>query len=652
MNNFILKFHRWLTNTKIYFIGLAIIVIIALIACVIGSKGSDLFYAFYFLGVNPVDYSRQGEEVAALIVATLGILIFSGLLITAFSSGIERYIERIREGRKRFSLCKHYVMIGYNHYSVSIIEHILSKNKEANLVILTSKDPEKVRAKLRAALLSSIDKRIIIYAGDGNTEKHISSLHLDKAVSTYIMVEGNEWENQYTQSMLLLKEVSHHAGNRSIKSDDLLPVYLFINDTSTFDLVQRLNLPTEYVGNINSDGKEVCQNIDLHIFNFYDNWARLLWSYNGRKKENNYVYDQLDFEPIEDTDKYVHLVIVGFNSMGRALLMEALRICHYPNFVEETGKNKSIITIIDPKGKTLQKQWKTQYPNIEDIKDVKVEFLSANIEEQVSRERLIKWNRDQEQMLTIAICISDPDLSMSMALSLPEEVFFCYKNLKLKPANETQPDKKQIVVDNPARTRILVRQNVKNSILDIISHNKVKYKNLKLFGTFLNGFDDRLLDDKLSICINGIYLNHSNILSDQKDSEQNLEQILNKENYDQWREKWLDFKETPETNKLATRYQIDYYRTILSIMDRAISKHGTIPETLTTELAHAEHRRWIAERIMSGWRQIKNGEKRIDALRIHTCITSHANLPEAELVKDKNVISFARHLVNFVNEQK
>ena len=65
-------------------------------------------------------------------------------------------------------------------------------------------------------------------------------------------------------------------------------------------------------------------------------------------------------------------------------------------------------------------------------------------------------------------------------------------------------------------------------------------------------------------------------------------------------------------------------------------------------LASTEHRRWIAERTLAGWRQAKEGEKRIDSLKIHTCITSHSKLPKDELIKDRNVVEFAPVLVEFV----
>ena len=650
------QFHRKLTNIWIYFVSLAVIVIIVFsLMCVVVPEGSNMHHTFYLFGINPVEKSDSQLKITSLIVGIIGIIIFNGLLITAFSSGVERYVERIRDGRKRFWMRNHYVMIGYNHYSSSIIECILGKDNKTRLVVLTSKNVENVRSKFRASLPEEIDNRVIIYSGDGDTEKHVSKLNLERALGVYVMVEGNEWENQYTQSMTLLKEINNYiSAHQTVNSESLLPVNLFINDPSAFNLVQCLNLPIDYLGCRTDDNSIYKQNIDLHIFNFYENWARLLWSYTGRKKNEGYYYDSLDFEPIEGTNKYVHLIIVGFNSMGRALLQEALRICHYPNYDEDTCKNKSIITIIDPEAETLKDQWNSQYPFVNQIKDISIEFVASTCEREDVRTLLREWSDDERQLLTIAFCLSDPDAAMSMAFSLPEELFFHYNNLTLEPKDINEPDKKQKVINNPTRVRVLIRQNVKKSISDIISINGIRYKNVRLFGTYLNGFDEALLNDDLSICVNGIYLDesYSKLLLDEVEGKKSIMAIPYDSKYNEWKNKWLDYKDTPETNKMSTRYQIDHYRTLLPILERAKSLKEDEYKSLVDLLACAEHRRWIAERTLAGWRQVKEGEKRIDSLKIHTCIVPHSKLLKDDLVKDRNVVKFAPVLADFVNKRK
>ena len=207
---------------------------------------------------------------------------------------------------------------------------------------------------------------------------------------------------------------------------------------------------------------------------------------------------------------------------------------------------------------------------------------------------------------------------------------------------------------HPTRPRILVRQHVKDSISDILSSNDTAYKNVQLFGTFLNGFDESLFDDDLSICVNGIYSDAdcSRILLDESNVEQKIKDIPYENKFDEWKKKWSAYEQTPESFKMATRYQTDHYRTLLSIIERAHNHSNEDLKVLIDARASTEHRRWIAERTLAGWRQAKVGEKRIDSLKIHTCITTHSKLPKDELIKDRNVVEFAPVLVEFANRRK
>lgn len=48
------------------------------------------------------------------------------------------------------------------------------------------------------------------------------------------------------------------------------------------------------------------------------------------------------------SNKYVHVVIIGSNNFSMHIARQAAIMCHYPNFNEKTGTNRSIITIIEP----------------------------------------------------------------------------------------------------------------------------------------------------------------------------------------------------------------------------------------------------------------------------------------------------------------
>jgi len=52
-------------------------------------------------------------------------------------------------------------------------------------------------------------------------------------------------------------------------------------------------------------------------------------------------------------------------------------------------------------------------------------------------------------------------------------------------------------------------------------------------------------------------------------------------------------------------------------------------------LAEAEHRRWMAEKILAGWRF---GEKRDNSRKLHPSINIYSQLTEAEKQKDRDTV--------------
>lgn len=652
LTNKLIRFHRSISND---FKGYAILLCIALmVPCLISIIGwlilgkDGWFHMYYVFGLNyPDGTSEHPHKWLYLLIGITGALVISGLMVTVFTNGVQRFVERIREGRHYYKgLRNHFVLIGYNNLSLSLIHHLLfDTDKQASLIILTKSNPSIIRAELQSSLDKSLEKRIIIYAADHDTLKQIENLNLKYAKEVYVLKE----EDNDSQSLAILEQIAIHRGDRET---DLLKVNVLINDYETYEITQQIKLPEKYTGYAIGDNKYK-QNIDLHLFNFYENWAKLLWSYNGLKDNanSNYKFDALDFEEIENTTKSVHLVIVGFNDMGRALLMEALRICHYPNYDEKTGANKTHITIVDPCADSLSVKFNSQYPYLKQIKDIYIDFCNAYIEEGWIRNEIRKWATDDRQMLTLAICLSAPNRALNVALTLPEEVYYQHDRVVLY---EDKPNNNKYKIEaNNIRPRVLVRQALMSSVEDIIHANNGYYKNLKVFGTFNEGINVDLLDDKLAICINGIYSDKKNTRNwyyGEEANEKYAEEIEKeiRKRYGDWKILWYNNKETPEFNKVSSRYQVDYYRSLLSILRR---NNVFTTKDLLSDLAAVEHRRWIAERTLAGWRNAdpSKGERRTDDLKLHTCIKPFSELPEDEKKKDRNVIAYAISLVNELN---
>ena len=94
-------------------------------------------------------------------------------------------------------------------------------------------------------------------------------------------------------------------------------------------------------------------------------------------------------------------------------------------------------------------------------------YLNADVEDMDIRAQLIDESRNSNSLLTIAVCLSDPDASLSMGLCLPDEVFYDIEDGQILKSN----------------TRVLIRQSiVQKGIGQILESDQTKYSNVHIFG--------------------------------------------------------------------------------------------------------------------------------------------------------------------------
>ena len=609
------------SNVALCILSLALVILFWIIVTLVnGLDWGATFSSLMKVSPNPAGVSKQLHFVLGLV----GSVIITPFVFAAITLGIRHRAQKVQLGQRRYkSLRDHLVMIGYNAYSGSIIANVLGKEENCNraLVILTTRPPKTIRAELRALLAKEIEQRVIIYAGSPHSAFHIHALNLDRAVAVYMTLDGAEWESMYTRSVSVLPLIAKEAE----KNEGMpLPVYMMINDSEAYQISSRLTIPEAYKQH---DGK---QTIDIHVYNFYENWARLLWSYNGlRGKGGEYVYDRLDYEPLEGTDRYVHLAIVGFNDMGKALLNEAIRMCHYVSHQPLDVSNQTVVTIIDKQAERLERSYRSKYPYIaSQVSDIRVEFKQADIEDAAVREEIRKWADDDKQLLTIAVCFASPDHAMQTALSLPEEVYYRYEKGELVHPN-----------------RVLVHQAVRISLQDLLDANDVRFAHLKTFGSYYEGATMDLLNDDMATFVNGLYNEH---FYDDISRVGEIEHLDWRERMPQWRQQWMAL---PEKNRRKTRDQIDMYRSVFAYLERqgvAKGKLLTDPDMIE-HLAEAEHRRWNAQASLLGYRQARGDEPRMEDVRVHTCIVPYDKLTRVEQLKDHVVVMSALVLREWEN---
>ena len=576
----------------------------------------DYLFTIFRISIPLNLFGSHAYHIFAYMIMGIAATFLVPVLTAAITHWKDRKISRVLEGRMIYeNMYDHHVLVGYNHFGPEIIKTLL-KNTRQYLIILTEKPPIPLRAELQNILPPDIFTRVIIYAGDAVSMENIEHLNLPFANEVYLLDESGSQDSQYARNLSVLRNIVQSVAHRT----EPLPVYMQVNNNKAYNLLQRVDIPLEFFKN-----KENRIVIDYRPFNFYENWARLLWSYHVlRDAKGNPLYEPLDFEPLENTDKHVHLVVSGFNSMGRALVLEALRLCHYPNFDEATRQNKTVITVIDAQWNEKKDDFFAQYPYLEQISDIDIQYVDADITHPKAREMITEWAQDENELLTIALCEKDPDTALTKALNLPEDAY-------------------------NHRTRIIIRQELEDSFDAVFAQSKDSYPHIQLFGMLKNTCEESLYDDYPAICANVVYQAVSNEDEHHKSrkidiQDEAFEKIFKEkfrnafkrltEERDSWRN-------LIESKKWSNRYQVDMYGHYVSVIERHKDLDVKTKASLYERLAEVEHHRWCAERIVCGWHQAEDDITRNDARRIHNLIVPYSELSDDR--KDGRKLAYERN---------
>lgn len=598
-----------------------------------------LLYHFIDPGNISIEKSNGiGAQIFVLFFTMSGMVLLGGLLITTLSNIVERRVSNIEEGKVVYSAMKdHYVIIGHGDITSRIIQTIYEEidRQEANdkeayppILILTCQDIKTVRAELLAQLASKYEKYIFFYSGNLDSLEHIRNLNIDKAKEVYVLGEQDEYGRD-SKNLECVKTIAQLRG----KGKPILTVNVQFDKLTSYSIIQKITLSDEF---LTSDGE---RSIYFRPFNIYENWARLLWGYKGTLNHN---YDKLDFEKITGS-KYVHLVIVGFSRMGRALLLEALRQCHYPNFNEvgesDRLKNKSRITVIDRMMDDMLPDFLAQYPYLDQIKDINIEYLNANVQDSGIRSMLSSQTKDPDALLTIAICLEDSDFSLSTGLCLPDDVFYSIQEGKAVPTN----------------TRVLIRQSmIHEGIGRLLDADNAKYSNVHIFGMTNKGLCKELMSDDFAMYVNAYYTTCYYDRNDTeanasdpkdpiiKDYDQHVAELVKKypEKKDYGFIDWVTTKEEKafmhqiatrlwmllnEDLRFSNRYQVDMYDTYIKYHDSPM-------------LMQMEHLRWNADRSIVGYRCSHDSGIKDLNFKLHKMIIPFYKLSDKEKKKDLDVI--------------
>jgi len=586
------------------------------------------------------------NRMAVAVISLFGSILLGGVLISTISNIIERRVEVIRTGKAYYSsIHDHVVIIGYSEVTISLIKELKKDQPDAIVLIMSGQETESLRHRLQAQLDKQEERGVYLYFGNVESLEDLSHLNIDRAKEVYILGEEGD-RGRDSKNIQCVHRISMLKGETRAGSE--LPVYTQFDRIASFGIIQKLDNCRCFPAN-DPKGNPVGCNIYFRPFNIFENWARRLWSIYAL--EDEHPYDPLDYCPIrilpdgqlENGEKFVHLVIVGFCGMGQALLLEALRVCHYANYDDtqaEADRIRTQITVIDKDMDTLLPHFKLMFPHLDSqVDDLRIEYVNTDFCRFAAEGTLQAWCRDPRRMLTVAICISDPDTSISLGMNLPREVY--------------QSD-----------ARVLIRQHIHSNLGEMIHRDQGRYRNVKVFGMAEDAMSRSMLRDELPSYVNQHYedsikdplasyisLLHAYYVEG-REMEYNLEATRAQ----------VSWNNLGENYRWANRYQIEAYQTYLSTLGYGIARQipadrqavtpQQFKDRLTEKQLHAlermEKHRWNAERTIEGW---KTGPIRCDVHRIHHLLVPYHMLPDDQKFKDCQVITQLPYLVELAGFQ-
>ena len=259
--------------------------------------------------------SEKPSTFFQLIIALIGAVVFTALLITTISNMFSNQAEAYRNGETDVDLESHTLILGANCMFYNSLEFLLAQ--EGRKVVLTSQKAKEVRAKITSHIGSDKADEFIILTGDRRFVKNLERASYANAKQVFILGEENEKDHDAANISCLQDLCNIHTESDNVEcliEIDNPDVLLLFSQT-------RLDL----------------KGIKLRCFNRDElSAAKLL------------IYDEsglkLPFLSSED-ERSQHLIIAGSSSLAAEIAKLYLQLAHYPNF-QSKGK-KSKLTIID-----------------------------------------------------------------------------------------------------------------------------------------------------------------------------------------------------------------------------------------------------------------------------------------------------------------
>ena len=571
--------------------------------------------------------------IASSITFLFGAFVFNGFIIGIITNSIERRVANHREGHIHYLKSGHYVIMGYDDMVPSIITHILEKDKNAFVLILTSARVVDVREKLQKSFSAKIMRRIIINYGHRVSADIYSDIHLESAEQIYVV--GNHTKSAHDAINVecvdcicryLDKPEVTQRPNRIICVFKDIDTYAAFKTSDIFEKVGKLG-------------------IEFIPYNVYTGWAKQVFVKRRYKDFDNpgceYEYPSVYGKGITpDDDKYVHLVFVGTTNFAVAFAMEAAHVLHFPN----ADKAKTRITFIDINADKEKDEFITRnrhffeiqsfhYKDLSkekekeqqgrrgdylqftgedaDFLDVEFEFIKGDVFSQNVQAEIQNWAKEhnEKQYLSIFLAMSDQRQNFVMGMNMPDEVYNKEVNIFIRQ------DRSDNFVTNLRAADL--KKNLEYSIVDENGRLSTEPCNARYAHIYPFGMNETAYcADEHSLqrakLINYLYstANYSNYkFTDLLVLDAMPEEQIWAEANKYWQTLTVALKWSNLYSAYAIRTKLDTLRAMRGLEANDTSHdNDSLSVDEVAALAELEHNRWNVEKLLMGFRKPKSNE--------------------------------------------
>ena len=354
--------------------------------------------------------SEKPSTIFQLIIALIGAVVFTALLITTISNMFSNQAEAYRNGETDVDMKDHTLILGTNSMFYNSLEFLLGQ--QGRKVVLTTQKAKDVRAKITSYIGSDKADEFIILTGDRRFVKNLERASYAEAKQIFILGEDGEKD--------------HDAANISCLQD-LCNIH---NERDNVECLIEIDNPDVLL--LFSQTKLDLKGIKLRCFNRDELSAAKLLIYD----ENGLRLPFLS----SDDERSQHLIVVGSSSLSVEIAKLYLKLAHYPNFLSKGKRSK--LTIIDDcpylnlgrqsnlkdvchinefgKGSTPVDTFNGD--EYDDLLDFEINHICGNILDEHVRKAL-ESSCTSNDYISVVISSEDTDKNFRESISLPDRIY-------------------------------------------------------------------------------------------------------------------------------------------------------------------------------------------------------------------------------------